>query len=131
MDATGPKRSKDMTLVKDMHNHRIVYYWSDLDGQQISPELPSQATAEEWRREYLQTAYEGYQRRTSTVDRRLYQHKREQHPRAAKVESLFHSGRRSTDRPARVVTDLAAEKLQELFDQYQRAQEKTDKQQSN
>lgn len=109
-----------MTLVKDMKNHRIVYYWNDLDGQTLSPELPTLAIAEEWRKEYLQAVYEGHQRRVSTIDRRLYQHKRDQHPRSKKIESLFESGRRSTDRSARVDKDFASEKLQQLFEEYER-----------
>jgi len=119
MDAQKPIRSKDMSLVKDMNNYRIVYYWNDLKGEQISPDLHSKSAAEEWRTEYLQTVYEGYQRRDSTVDRRLYEHKRSQHPRSANIESLFQVGRRSTDRGARVEQDLAAEKLESLFSLYE------------
>lgn len=108
-----------MTLVKDMQEHRIVYYWTDTNGEPISPTLASLAQADEWRLEYLNTNYEGYQKRRSFIDRRRHQHKRDLHPRQANVAPLFQSGRRATDKQARVAKDLAAEKLQQLFELYE------------
>ncbi len=114
--ARGPKRSADMTLVKDMQNDRIVYYWTDKQHQQISPLLASIPLADEWRTQYLHEAYEGRQRRTSSIDRRRYRHKRDMHQGRGNVSPLFSGGRRATDKEAKVTQDLAGEKLQALID---------------
>ena len=121
--AAGPKRSADMTLVKDMQNDRIVYYWSDKQGQQFSPLLASVQLADEWRRQYLHDAYEGRQRRTSSIDRRRYLHKRDMHQGRGNVSPLFSGGRRATDKEAKVAQDLASEKLQAWVDEHTPADE--------
>lgn len=119
-----------MTLIKDMQDHRIIYFWTDDSGEVISPVLASLTQADEWRVEYLNSEYEGYQKRTSPLDRRRYQHKRDLHPRQANVAPLFQSGRRATDRQARVSKDLAAEKLQQLFEIYEPKEDMESKQRS-
>lgn len=119
MEIKKPIRCADMSLIKDMQDHRIVYYWTDSSDEVISPILVTLAQADEWRSEYLNRAYEGYQKRTSPIDRRRHHHKRDLHLRQANVEALFQSGRRATDRQVRVSKDLAAEKLQQLFELYE------------
>lgn len=119
MDDSRTIRNSDMTLVKDMQDHRIIYYWINQSSEVISPFLVSLERADEWRRDFLNNMYEGHQRRRSSIDRRRYQHKRDIHSRQGNVAALFQSGRRSTDRPARVGKDLAAEKLKRLFNEYQ------------
>ena len=107
-----------MTLVKDMQNDRIVYYWTDKQHQQISPFLASIPLADEWRTQYLHEAYEGRQRRTSSIDRRRYLHKRDMHQGRGNVSPLFSGGRRATDKEAKVSKDLASKKLQALIDEH-------------
>ena len=107
-----------MALVKNMHEDRIVYYWCDDAGKRVSPLLANKALADEWRRQTMHENYAGKERRSSSLDRRLYQHKREQHQGNTKVSPLFSQGRRTTDKPVKVEHDLAKAKLEELFAQY-------------
>lgn len=107
-----------MMLVKDMQKDRIVYYWSDKQGLQFSPLLATVQLADEWRRQYLHDAYKGRQRRTSSIDRRRYQHKRDGHQGRGNVSALFSGGRRATDKAAKVSQDLASKKLQAWVDKH-------------
>ena len=118
-DAKAAKRSSDMTLVKDMHEDRIVYFWTDASNQILSPLLASVPLAHEWRLQYLNDRYEGQQRRASSIDRRRHQHKRDMHQGRGNVSPLFNIGRRATDKPAKVAVDLAKDKLQALRAEYE------------
>ncbi len=121
-DAKAPKRSSDMTLVKDMQDDRIVYCWTDTTNQKLSPLLASITLADEWRLQYLNDNYEGQQRRSSSIDRRRHQHKRDMHQGRGNVSPLFNIGRRATDKQAKVAKDLAKEKLQTLRAAYESAE---------
>lgn len=121
-DAKAPKRSSDMTLVKDMQEDRIVYYWTDTTNQKLSPLLASITLADEWRLQYLNDNYEGQQRRSSSIDRRRHQHKRDMHQGRGNVSPLFNIGRRATDKQAKVAKDLAKDKLQTLRAAYESAE---------
>lgn len=121
-DAKAPTRSSDMTLVKDMQEDRIVYYWTDTSNQKLSPLLASITLADEWRLQYLNDNYEGQQRRSSSIDRRRHQHERDMYQGRGNVSPLFNIGRRATDKQAKVAKDLATEKLQALRAAYESAE---------
>lgn len=108
-----------MRLVKDLHNHRIVYYWIDDADIRISPELASLELADEWRQQYLHETFQGWNRRTSHIDRRRYQHKRNKQATERGGLHLISSGRRRADRVAKVDLDWAKDKLCALFAEYQ------------
>lgn len=107
-----------MKLVKDLHNHRVVYYWVDDDRVRFSPVLPSLTAAKEWRTTHLYQEYQGWNRRTSHVDRRRYQHKRNNLALDHEQMALLTSGRRTSDRTSKVAIDRAQPKLAALFAHY-------------
>lgn len=117
------KLETDLLLVKDLQADRIVYYWTDIEGAIISPLIASLVRAEEWRKVHLQENYRGHQRRSSTIDRRRYAHKRELHSRTANISPLFKRGRRAEDQPIRVDCDLAEAKLNALLAPHKKAAE--------
>lgn len=125
-DAKALKRSSDMRLVKDMQEDRIVYFWTDASNQILSPLLASVPLADEWRVQYLNDNYEGQQRRSSSIDRRRHQHKRDMHQGRGNVSPLFNIGRRATDKQAKVALDLAKDKLQALREAHARSETSTD-----
>jgi len=120
---TSSKRATDLLLVKDLQADRIVYYWTDIEGAIISPLLASLIRADEWRKVYLHENYLGQQRRSSTIDRRRYAHKRELHSGAVNVSPLFKRGRRAEDQAIRVDCDLAEAKLNALLAPHKNAAE--------
>ena len=107
-----------MELVKDLHNHRVVYYWVDDDRVRLSPVLASFTAAKEWRTAHLHDEYPGWNRRRSHIDQRRYQHKRNSLALGHEHIALITSGRRSSDRTTKVTIDRAQPKLAALFAQY-------------
>ena len=115
-----------MRLVKDLHNHRIIYYWIDDSDVKLSPDLASLELAEEWRLVHMHESYQGWNRRTSHLDRRRHQHKRNQQALDRGGMNLISSGRRKADRSAKVDVDRAKSKLAALFSEYQPENDDTD-----
>lgn len=107
-----------MKLIKDLHNHRVIYYWVDDNNLRCSPVLPSLTAAKEWQTVHLHQEYQGWNRRRSHVDRRRYQHKRNSVALDQEQMALITSGRRSSDRTSKVAIDRAQPKLTALFAQY-------------
>ncbi|MBV1789034.1 hypothetical protein KQ940_13330 [Marinobacterium sp. D7] len=103
-----------MYLVKDLIDCRIVFYWLDDAGIQVSAELPTFQDAEEWWKIHIFAQYEGFERRKSIVDRRTDFEKRQRMDNSHRFASINPYGRRMTDRPIKVDIDLATEKLAEL-----------------
>lgn len=103
-----------MKLVKDLIDHRIVYYWT-VDDHRISPVLASFVLAEEWIAKFYNDSYLGEERRRSHIDRRKLYTARD---RLRNVEILPTSpvGRRVSDKPVKVDIDLAKEKMQKLIE---------------
>jgi len=103
-----------MYLIKDLIDCRIVFYWLDERGYQISPDLCSFPRAEEWWKAHMFAQYKGVERRTSIVDRRTDFDKRQRMDNSYRFASINPYGRRQTDQPIKVHLDLADEKLMQL-----------------
>ncbi|GGB99408.1 hypothetical protein GCM10011352_27000 [Marinobacterium zhoushanense] len=103
-----------MYLVKDLIDCRIVFYWLDETGCEVSPELCTFQDAEEWWKALMFERYRGYERRKSIIDRRTDFEKRQRMDNSHRFASINPYGRRVTDQPIKVDIDLAAEKLLEL-----------------
>lgn len=103
-----------MKLVKDLVDHRIVYYWT-LDEHRISPLLASFVLAEEWFIKFHNDTYVGEERRRSHIDRRkLHNHRKK--TEAIAIVPTNPAGRRLIDKPVKVDIDLAKEKMQKLIE---------------
>lgn len=81
-------------LIKALKNDRIVLFWEDLFGEQVSPDLASIPRAQEWWNQFQHQAYKGPERRASSIDRR----KLSSRSRYTNADiSQYPDGRRATD----------------------------------
>ncbi|GAA0690430.1 hypothetical protein GCM10009104_16440 [Marinobacterium maritimum] len=101
-------------LFKDFVDGRICFYWSDYDGQQVSPTMATLQEAEDWWKQYLFSQFVGWERRQSILDRRSNHDKRRRVAKWLYPASVAHRGRRVSDQPVRVDQDLAKEKIRLL-----------------
>ncbi len=102
-----------MKLVKDLSDSgSIVFYWTyDEAGEAISPELKTLQLADEWRKNYLFSQYEGMERRQSIIDRRKNGDKRKKMEKNYKSSRQNPQGRRESDQTVNVDIDLFQEKI--------------------
>jgi hypothetical protein len=102
-----------LTLVKDLENFNIVFYWIDSTKKQVSPLLPTLTHAREWYTEHCFSLYKGNERRQRICDRRNSEQLR--WDIAGRRNNSQH-GRRASDKPIHVDVDLAKAKINEMQD---------------
>ncbi|WP_432696760.1 hypothetical protein ACQUQP_19885 [Marinobacterium sp. YM272] len=103
-----------MYLIKDLVDGRIVHYWLDEEENPVSAFFSTIQHAEEWWKAEMFSRYEGTERRSSIIDRRSNEDKRQRLDRSNRFASIHPNGRRVTDEPVKVHRDLVAEKIQQL-----------------
>lgn len=81
-------------LIKALKNDRIVLFWEDLFGEQVSPDFASIPRAHEWWNQFQHHAYVGPERRASAIDRRKLSSRS---PNTTADISQYPDGRRATD----------------------------------
>ncbi len=101
-------------LFKDFVDGRICFYWADLGGRQVSPAMATRLEAEEWWKQYLFSQFSGRERRQSIHDRRSDYDRRHRMAKWLQLTGVANYGRRVSDQPIRVGSDLAAEKIRLL-----------------
>ena len=102
-----------LTLVKDLEDFNIVFYWVDCQKAQVSPSLPTLTHAREWYTEHCFSLYKGNERRQRICDRRTSEHLRWD---ITGRRNTSQHGRRSSDKPIHIGLDLAKIKINEMQD---------------
>lgn len=97
-----------LTLVKDLDNFKIVFYWVSSQKKKVSPTFPTLVHAKEWYTEHMFSAYKGNERRKRVCDRRNPEHFQ------FDCRRMSPQGRRFTDKSVKVGIDLVSKKINEI-----------------